>query len=392
MKVALFSPINPVRTGISDYTEEMLEAFRMHFEFDLYYDPNIKPSNKVIQKKFSLIPFEDQAFDQNKYDVCIYHMGNFFEGHHYIYEALKKYPGIVVLHDYVLQGFYAERYAKTRNFDEYLELEKQTYGKRGEEIAHQIAAQIPPPIWDTESALEFPLNEEIIDHSLGLIVHSDFVKERILEKSKKPIKRIPPHGYMQKTFDTKTAREKMGIGQDDILVCSAGFINKNKRFEIIFKAVSDLDDSRLKFVIAGKDRGGLITGLLEEYSFDVIRRDHLPLDELEELICASDICINLRYPTMGESSGSLLRMMGYGKPTLVTNFGSYREFPDHCVLKIDPDIDEQEMVKRFLVALLEDEDFRRSIGREAKIYIDQECNIEKCAAEYARFISTLSKG
>jgi glycosyltransferase involved in cell wall biosynthesis len=390
MKVALFSPINPVNTGISDYTEEMLDAFCKHFDFDLVYDPDIEPSNNSILDKFNLIPFKDQIFEQGKYDLCLYHMGNYYNGHQYIYEALKKYPGIVVLHDFVLQGFYAERYEKTRKLDEYIGLEKKYYGTKGEEIARGIVEQIPPPIWDTESALEFPLNEEVIEFSLGLIVHSDFVKKRIKAKHKKPVVQIPHHGHIRKTFDTKAARKSLGLDKDDILVCSAGYINRNKRFETIFKAISDLNEPRLKYAIAGKDRGELITGLCEEYPFDVIRKNHLPLVKLEELICSSDICINLRYPTMGESSGSLLRMMGYGKPTIVTDFGSYREFPDHCVLKVDPGMDEKELIKRYLEALIEDEDFRLSLGEEAADFIARECSIEKCAAEYAGFMAKFS--
>ena len=89
---------------------------------------------------------------------------------------------------------------------------------------------------------------------------------------------------------------------------------------------------------------------------------------------------------MGESSGSLLRMMGYGKPVLVTNFGSYADFPDFCVLKVYPDIDEKELIKRFVDVLVVDEDFRNSVGREASRYVREECSIDKCALEYATFI------
>jgi glycosyltransferase involved in cell wall biosynthesis len=390
MTIALFSPINPVSSGISDYTEEMLDALSQHFKFDLFHDKRIKPKNRDLSDRFNFIPFDEKTFDASPYEQIVYHMGNYYEAHHYIYNALKKYPGIIVLHDYILQGFYAERFEATGNYEEYVKLEQDYYGHKGEEISLQIKNRIPPPIWDTVRGLDFPLNEEIIHHAKALIVHSDFVKEKIQDKYDKPIVKIPHHGHKRKEFDTLRIRKHLGVGEDDLLVISAGFINKNKRFETIFKAMAELDYPRLKYVIAGEDRGSLIQGLLVEHSIEVIRKDHLPLKELEGLICASDICINLRYPTMGESSGSLLRMMGYGKPTLVTNFGSYREFPDHCVLKVNPDIDEKQTLLRYLRALIEDKDFRLSIGREAKKHIDRECSIEKCVAEYAHFIKEQS--
>jgi hypothetical protein len=72
----------------------------------------------------------------------------------------------------------------------------------------------------------------------------------------------------------------------------------------------------------------------------------------------------------------------------VTNFGSYAELPDFSVIKIDPDFCEKEMVKQFLEALVEDEDFRHSLGREAASFIREECGIAKCAGEYAHFLKT----
>jgi hypothetical protein len=139
-------------------------------------------------------------------------------------------------------------------------------------------------------------------------------------------------------------------------------------------------------VIAGEDRGELLRdSLLSEHrAFRVL--GHLRLPEMESVISSSDICINLRFPTMGESSGSLIRMMGYGKPVLVTNFGSYAELPDYAVLKVDPDFDEVETIKRFVQSLAMDPDFRLSVGREARAYVERECSLPRCAELYAQAI------
>jgi glycosyltransferase involved in cell wall biosynthesis len=230
------------------------------------------------------------------------------------------------------------------------------------------------------------LNEEIVENAAALIVHSDFVRKKIAAKTDKPVVKINHHGHAIKNFDSRKIRNELGVNENDILICSAGFINKNKRYDVILTALNEIGSPRIKYLIAGKDRGNLLDNILDGKTANVLRRDHLPIEELEGVICASDICVNLRYPTMGESSGSLLRMMGYGKPVLVTNFGSYSEFPDYCVLKIDPDLDEKEIIKRFVIELLEDPDFRSSIGREASEYVKRECGIAKCAREYAEFL------
>ena len=122
MKIALFSPLNPVKTGISDYTEEMLFELKSHFQIDLYIDKGYTPTNTILKDHFKIIPYDSKTFDPNSYNEILYHMGNYYEGHNYIYRALKEHPGIVVLHDFVLQGFYAERYGATGNFDEYRRL------------------------------------------------------------------------------------------------------------------------------------------------------------------------------------------------------------------------------------------------------------------------------
>jgi len=390
MRIAYFSPLNPVKSGISDYSEEILPFLSEYFDIDLFIDPAWKPENSKIKNEFNIIPFDAASFDYSHYDEVIYHMGNDYKAHRCIYDSLRRYPGIVVLHDFVLQGFYAERYDETGDLDPYRKLLEKHYGERGAHIAERIRLKLPDQIWESEKALEYPLNEEVLDAAKAVVVHSDFVKERVRSKTDKPVIKINHHGHINKDFDAERTRNDFGIGKDDILICSAGYINKNKRYASILSALSGIEEFPFKYLIAGKDRGGLLENYMKGNEPSIIKLGHLPIGKLEEIINASDICINLRYPTMGESSGSLLRMMGYGKPTLITDYGSYAEFPDYCAVKIFPDIDEVEMIKRSVTALALDADFRISLGQEAKNFVEKECDIQKCAREYAGFIKSLS--
>ncbi len=391
MKIALFSPLNPIQTGISDYNEEMLFELCKHLDIDLFIQKGYEPVNEAVRAEFKIHPYVPETFDPSKYDELLYHMGNNYEAHGYIYDALKEHPGVVVLHDYVLQGFYAERYDATGDFETYCRLQKKYYGERGESIANNIARPETLPIWESAAAVNYPLNEDILESAKAVIVHSNFVKEKIQDGFHGPIVKINHHGHTNKTFDRNTIRNQMGIKKDGILISSIGYINKNKRFDVIFQALDELNNPAITYVIAGKDRGKLLKNYFGKKNLNIIVKGHLDLVDLESLIAASDICINLRYPTMGESSGALLRMMGYGKPVLVTNYGSYADFPDYSVLKIDPDIDEKEYIKRFVTTLIQEEDFCRSIGDEAARYVREECPIEKCALEYASFLKNQTK-
>lgn len=391
MKIAVFSPLHPIRSGISDYTELMLPSLQKHFEIDLYFDPRYGPTNPLLCSDFQLFPFDPASFEPSNYEAIVYHMGNYYPAHHFVYDALKKFPGIVVLHDFVLQGFYARRYEVEGHYREYEGLEAKYYGEKGRQIAQTVAERITIPVWETEEALEFPLNEEILELATAVIVHSDFVKKRIQEKATKPVGKINQYAPHLRSFVREVARSEWGVGNEHILISSCGFVNKNKRYDLIVSAIEELNDPRVAYVIAGEDRGGLLKNGLEDARSRIQVQGYLSPEKMDSLIAASDLCINLRYPTMGESSASLLRQMTYGKATLVTNCGSYMEFPDYSVLKIDPDIDERAMVRRVLAALIEDRDFRQSIGREAAEFVQKECHLDKCAREYAAFIQAHSR-
>src|SRR4030042_1396911 len=86
---------------------------------------------------------------------------------------------------------------------------------------------------------------------------------------------------------------------------------------------------------------------------------------------------------MGESSGALLRQMGYARPTLTPNCGSYAEIPDWAAVKIEPGMDESALLKAHLAALIENPDFRESLGKEASSYVRSECDIGKGVRSYA---------
>jgi glycosyltransferase involved in cell wall biosynthesis len=386
MKIALFTPLNPVRSGIADYNEEMLPELRKYADIELYIDGTYKPSNRLISDQFPIHVFNAADFCPENYDEIVYHMGNNYSAHKYIYEAMKIFPGIVVLHDYVFQGFYAEMLRANRSHAEYLDLLQRFYPSHGARLAQRIIDRLPNPIWESELALEFPLNEEIIGMAKALIVHSEYIKKRIEQTHSLPITKIPLHGHNLQPYDRLKVRREMGFNETDLVLLSTGFVTKNKRYETIIPALNELAIAHLKYVIVGQDEANYLRILCQGKTVPVIHKGFITLNDLEKCLEASDICLNLRYPTMGENSASLLRMMSWGKPVLVSNTGSYRELPDEAVIKINCDVDEKEMIKRFLQALAGDIDFRQSLGREAARYVAQECSIASCARQYAEFI------
>jgi glycosyltransferase involved in cell wall biosynthesis len=389
MKIALFTPLNPVRSGIADYNEEMLPELRKYAEIDLYIDGSYTPCNRRISDHFPIRVFKAASFRPADYDAIVYHMGNNFSAHGYIYQALKRFPGIVVLHDYVLQGFYAEMLNAERNQAQYLELLQRYYPRDGARLARRMIDRLPHPIWESELAMKFPLNEEIIAMATAVIVHSEFLKNSLGQSpadAALPLAVIPHHGHAIAALDPRQVRQELGFADDDLVLLSTGFVTKNKRYETIIPALDELAMGRLKYVILGQDDANYLKVLSRGRSLSMTRKGFVSHRDLEKYLVAADACLNLRYPTMGENSGSLLRMMSAAKPVLVSDTGSYHDLPDTAVIKISCDVDEKEMIKRFVLALADDPDFRRSLGREAARYAVEECSLTGCARRYAEFI------
>src|SRR5439155_1315134 len=77
-----------------------------------------------------------------------------------------------------------------------------------------------------------------------------------------------------------------------------------------------------------------------------------PIEDFNGYLGGCDIVLNLRYPTVGESSGTLLRALGMGKAVVVSDVGSFREYPDEICLKAPVDAGEEEHLFEYLNLLV----------------------------------------
>src|SRR5688572_22508374 len=107
MKIAFFSPLNPIQSGISDYSEELLLTLAGATvngelpEIDLFIDRGYRPSNPEITRRFRVLPGRGFGPVASLYDSVVYQTGH-SPAHAYIYGALPRHPGVVVTHEFVL--------------------------------------------------------------------------------------------------------------------------------------------------------------------------------------------------------------------------------------------------------------------------------------------------
>lgn len=396
MKVAYFTPVSPQKTGIADYSErELIPYLSRYLDMDIFIDKKIKPTDDFLTKNFSIYSYTEYEKRKDRYDISLYHMGN-SQFHEFIYDTIIKNPGITVLHDIYLHGFLWGCSCGRGDRDRYFAEFRYCYGDKGIEAAKKaIKTGVYPDF-------EYPLIKRIVDNSLGVICHSEFGVKKVFEegynsaitKINHPLT-IPDEVKDIKNLNIEELKTKLGLRGKYPIITNFGFISIHKRYNILFRAfkrfLQDCSDSIL--LLIGEDLIG-IDKLISDLGLDqsVIKTGYISLDEVLEYLAISDFCINLRYPTAGETSGSALRVMAAGKPLIISNVGWFSEIPDNCCLKVDVDSYEEDILLEYMKTLSSNEGLRSLIGKNGQNYVLREHNPENIAKEYYVFIKNILNG
>jgi len=95
-----------------------------------------------------------------------------------------------------------------------------------------------------------------------------------------------------------------------------------------------------------------------------------------------DACINLRYPAAGESSGIAIRLMGLGKPVLLTDSEESARFPEDACVRIPAGVQERASLLDHMVLLTSIPEVSRVIGRRGAEHIRRHHDLEQVARQY----------
>jgi glycosyltransferase involved in cell wall biosynthesis len=89
-----------------------------------------------------------------------------------------------------------------------------------------------------------------------------------------------------------------------------------------------------------------------------------------QAVCAAvDACVNLRYPAAGETSGIAMRLMGLGKPVILSDGEETAAFPPQVCLRVAHGPGEFEELVECMMMLALRRDLAREIGRQAREYV-----------------------
>ncbi len=393
MRIAYFSPLRPVASGISDYSEELLPALaQAGAEITVFVD-GYEPTNLLIRRQFPIHDYRD--FDDLHrdcpFDIPLYHMGNHI-CHAYIYEMLQRYPGVIVLHDTVLQHFLGEYLVQKGDVVTYLR--NFTEGEGFSLLRRREAG-----IWSHLDHFLYPGIRRVVESSRGIIVHSETARQAVLQAVPTARLSVVRHhmGTLRSPYAGLPQREikaRLGYDPETFLIVSPGIVTPSRRIEVLLQIFATFSRAfpHSRCAIVGPDHPEVrITDLVRRLRLDGLVRvtGFVDVPTFQSYILAADVLINLRYPLAGETSGGLIRAMGMGKPVLLSNIGQYAEFPDDCCLKVDLGKAEEEMALAYLDALVHDPVLGRHIGEQARRYIQTYHALERSAQAYLDFIRSV---
>lgn len=388
MRIAYFSPLNPRNTGISDYSEELLPALAGLAAIDLFVD-GYTPSNPAIRERFAIYDVAEfpERDAERRYDVNLYQMGNSLH-HAAIYRMALRYPGIVVLHDVVLHHFFLELARRDRDPSVYLREMAYTGGPRGIELGIAVLrGEQPPPFFD------YPLIDRIARASLGIIVHSEYARQQVLARAPVEVAVVPAPVAAPSALTTAErirARAELGVPSDAIVIGAFGHATPPKRLDVALRAFSRLHAQMplARLIIVGQvNPPGWLDGLIADLDLGdaVVLTGAVPFEKFQQYIAATDVCVNLRYPTAGETSATLLRIMAAGIPAIVSDVGSFAELPDACCRKIPVDSTEEKELYFALRELAADEGMRSCLGGAGRAYAVEHRTPSSTAGAYINF-------
>jgi glycosyltransferase involved in cell wall biosynthesis len=391
LAIAYFTPLPPQRSGIADYSATLLPYLAEKFAIELYVDDpaQIEPQWTRRFPMRSIADFLAHPALRWRYDLCLYHMGNQPLYHEQIYQALMRSPGIVVLHEIHLLGFYLHRPIEEAGPAAFMREMGYAYGLPGIQAARALLSD-----GSASEQQAYPLFNRIAKVSQGIIVHTRAASAQVLQEV--PQARVIDIPLAAHTSASAPVLEKPDwlahLPADAVVLASLGYIAPSKRIDRVLQAVARLRDAspNLYYVLVGEpaDHYDLasvihqlrlqdrvhITGFVDSATF-------------EAYVQMIDIGICLRTgPTGGEMSAGVTRLLAAGRPTIVSNVGGFAELPDECAIKIEQDESELEQLTAVLQQLILKPDMRATYRANAARYAQTKLSFKQVAESYADFI------
>jgi glycosyltransferase involved in cell wall biosynthesis len=380
-RLAYVSPLPPQKSGIADYSAELVPELARYYEVELIVDHEVAADPRLDGQ--ARRPPAWLRAHPDYYDRVLYHIGN-SPLHKHMFELVCKVPGVVVLHDFFIANTldYLEReQVLPQGFLRALYESHGYTGMLGLQRDGRNAA-----VW------KYPSNKALLDHAAGIIVHSDYPK-RLAQAwygaagadgwRTIPLLRGRPGGDatpQERDAARAAARARLQVAPDDFLVCSFGMLGPTKlNQELVdaFLASPLAADPRCVLVFVGENDPGLYGAQVQKtiHAGGAARpiriTGFVDAATYADYLAACDAAVQLRTSSRGESSASVLDCLLYGVPTIANAHGATAAIPDELLFKL-PDEFPTRALADALARLRQDAGLRAALSARAPAYMETE--------------------
>ncbi len=368
MKLAYFSPLPPQKTGIATYSRHLLPALAKLADVTPFHAGPCDPVPGVA-------PPEDFTTEGALvrrlagYDAVVYHLGNNPYFHLDIYRALLARPGVVVLHDAVLYFLMAGggRGAFLREF-------AANHGAARLAEAWQVEADCPDGnLLRYPHPARYPLLRRVLDRATAVVVHSARTGETVRAAGytgplgEGTLIYYPDARAAAEARAPREALREVGIPDGRTVVGCFGFLGPTKRMKSLLEAFAIARrQAPATLLVVGEGEDVMSYARHVGVAEDVVHVGFAPDAQFDALLAAVDVVANLRHPSMGEASATLVQAMSCGRPCIVTRDAWFAELPEDVVRFVPFDEGEVPAVAEALVTLLRGPVARARLGEAAR--------------------------
>jgi len=386
-KLAFVSPLPPERTGIADYSAELLPVLSVFYDIEVIVAQS-KVDDVWISQHVGIRNVEWFRAHAAEFDRVLYHIGN-SPYHRHMLPLMEEIPGTVVLHDFYMSGLLSWLELNGGGADVWALSLYESHGY------HSVQQCYKDP---EETKRIYPANWKILRNANGVIVHSDYSRQlacqfygskvsidwQVLPLLRKPVTKV----------NKKSARRQLDIGPEDFVVCSFGFLDYSKNNHRLLNAwlkSALAGDKCCKLIFVGENHGGdygiSIQQIIRESSSEssVHITGFADPETFKNYLAAADLAVQLRTNSRGETSAAVLDCMNHGLPVIVNANGSMGELDPKAVWMLPDEFGDGELIGA-LEILWRDPRKRHTLGSHARQIIQDIHSPKECARLYAEAI------
>jgi len=347
MKIAWFTPFC-VESAIGRYSAVILDELVKKHEITVFATgfkrghmlrPHLKTLS--IDGKGANHFIASQA---SQHDIAVYNLGNFTPYHGDIHQAMQQFPGVAIVHDVANYGLFwgLTMNGTMQGNKAWLRELEYSHGPEARLWGERLIKGFTSLGRGQEDVLRYTFLRSCVRRAVGVVAHGEWAKRAIQAVTAAPVVHIDFPRFLGPAEGSLVDWAGSQKTSDTVHLLTFGAVNPNKAVDLVIEVIASSPKlrERVQFTIAGSMAHQMYVAdlkrLIQQHQLNsVVKLVDRPSNEvLEKLVKQADIVINLRYPHLGECSGSLQEALFHAKPVVVWGHGYYDEFPADVVVKV----------------------------------------------------------